>query len=95
MLPDPLGVQVPPPAPTLLDRLQAAGREIIGIGKIPDIFAHRGITHEIKAHGIDGLFQATLDAMDSAADHAKEAGQAVEQKVDQAAAAIEESGEGK
>ena len=59
---------VPPPAPTLLDRLQAAQREVIGIGKIPDIFAHRGITTEIKAHGIDGLFQATLDAMESAAD---------------------------
>ncbi|MGV8922520.1 MAG: phosphopentomutase [Thermomonas sp.] len=59
---------VPPPAPTLLDRLQAAQREVIGIGKIPDIFAHRGITREVKAHGIDGLFQATLDAMDSAED---------------------------
>ena len=56
---------VPPPASTLLDHLQAAGREVIGIGKIPDIFAHRGITREIKAHGIDGLFQATLDAMDA------------------------------
>ena len=59
---------VPPPAPTLLDRLRAAQREVVGIGKIPDIFAHRGISREVKAHGIDGLFQATLDAMDSTAD---------------------------
>ena len=59
---------VSPPAPTLLDRLQDAQREVIGIGKIPDIFAHRGITREVKAHGIDGLFQATLDAMNSAPD---------------------------
>ncbi|MDI1252386.1 phosphopentomutase [Thermomonas sp.] len=59
---------VPPPAPTLLDRLQEVQREVIGIGKIPDIFAHRGITREVKAHGIDDLFQATLDAMNNAAD---------------------------
>ena len=59
---------VPPPAPTLLDRLQDAQREVIGIGKIPDIFAHRGITRAVKAHGIDGLCQATLDAMGTASD---------------------------
>ena len=34
---------VPPPEPTLLDRAQAAGRQTIAIGKIGDIFAHRGI----------------------------------------------------
>lgn len=34
---------VPPPEPTLLDRAQAAGRDTIAIGKIGDIFAHRGI----------------------------------------------------
>lgn len=59
---------VSPPAPTLLDCLQDMKREVIGIGKIPDIFAHRGVTTEVKAHGIDGLFDATLDAMESAAD---------------------------
>lgn len=53
---------VPPPAPTLLDRLQEAGGNVIGVGKIPDIFAGRGISHAVKAHGIDGLFDATLDA---------------------------------
>ena len=30
------------PSPTLLDALTAAGRQVISIGKIGDIFAHRG-----------------------------------------------------
>src|SRR3990167_10055949 len=58
----------PPPAPTLLDRLQAKGREVIAIGKIGDIFAHRGITQTIKADGNCALFTATVEALDYAAD---------------------------
>lgn len=58
----------PPPAPTLLDHLCAAGGSVYGIGKIPDIFAHSGITHEVKAHGIDGLFDATLATLAQCAD---------------------------
>lgn len=52
----------PPPRTTLLDHLCAAGVQVHGVGKIPDIFAHRGMSHEITAHGIDGLFDATLNA---------------------------------
>ncbi len=59
----------PPPAPTLLDRLCASGGAVHGIGKIPDIFAHHGISHEVKAHGIDGLFDATLDTLSRCGDH--------------------------
>jgi phosphopentomutase len=33
-----------PPGPTLLDRLHAAGYDTIGIGKIEDLFAHRGLS---------------------------------------------------
>ena len=33
-----------PPAPTLLDALKASGREVVGIGKIEDLFAERGLT---------------------------------------------------
>lgn len=33
-----------PPAPTLLDKLKAAGYEVRGIGKIEDLFAERGLT---------------------------------------------------
>ena len=57
---------VPPPAPTVLDKLVASGGEVIGIGKIPDIFAHRGITREVSAFGNDAVFDATHAALDEA-----------------------------
>lgn len=56
----------PPPAPTLLERLQLAGREVIAIGKTADIFAHVGPTQTIKADGNMALFDATLEAMKNA-----------------------------
>lgn len=60
---------MPPPAPTLLDRLCQAGGTVHGIGKIPDIFARNGISHEVKAHGIGGLFDATLNTLAGCADN--------------------------
>ncbi len=57
-------IATPPPAPTLLDRLVNDSAEVIAIGKTADIFAHSGITHEIKAEGNMALFDATLKAMD-------------------------------
>jgi phosphopentomutase len=57
-----------PPAPTVLDKLVAAGGEVISIGKIADIYAHQGITKKIKAIGNEELFDATLAAMTSAPD---------------------------
>lgn len=57
-----------PPAKTLLDFLKAAGREVIAIGKIADIYAHQGITQTIKADGNMALFDATLDAMKTCPD---------------------------
>ncbi|MGY0215928.1 phosphopentomutase [Endozoicomonadaceae bacterium StTr2] len=54
---------VPPPAATLLDKLVESGGEVVSVGKIADIFAHRGITHKIKATGLDNLFDATMDAL--------------------------------
>ena len=59
---------VPPPEPTLLERAQAAGREVVAIGKISDIFAGRGPTRVVKAAGNDALFEATLEALDTTAD---------------------------
>ena len=45
-----------PPEETLLDVLKAAGKAVIGVGKIYDIFAGRGLTehvyHESNAHGM-------------------------------------------
>lgn len=47
---------VPPPAPSLCERLTEAGVPVIGLGKIADIFAHRGITTEIHTEGnTDGI----------------------------------------
>jgi phosphopentomutase len=59
---------VDPPGPTLLDRLSGAGRKVIAVGKIADIFAHKGVTDIRKANGNDALFDATLTAMDDAGD---------------------------
>lgn len=33
-----------PPRETILDAVKAAGQEVMGVGKIEDIFAHRGLT---------------------------------------------------
>lgn len=53
---------LPPPSATLLDDLTAAGRRVIGVGKIGDIFAGRGLGESRKAHGVTGTFEATLAA---------------------------------
>jgi len=58
----------PPHADTLLDKLAADGGEVISVGKISDIYAHRGITKKIKATGNAALFDATLDALRDAGD---------------------------
>jgi phosphopentomutase len=55
-----------PPAKTVLDYLKEAGREVIALGKISDIYAHQGITQTIKAEGNMALFDATIEAMNSA-----------------------------
>jgi phosphopentomutase len=61
---------MPPPEPTLLERAKAAGRQVIAIGKIDDIFAHKGPTDIRRAHGHDALFEATRNAITEAADGA-------------------------
>ncbi|NVK35380.1 MAG: phosphopentomutase [Rhodobacteraceae bacterium] len=57
-----------PPEPTLLDRLTVAGRSVIGVGKIADIFAHQGVAQTLKGDGNDQQFDKTLEAMDLAKD---------------------------
>jgi len=59
---------VPPPEPTVLDRVVAHGGRVIAMGKIGDIFAHRGVSEIRKAPGNLPLFDKTLAAMDDAAD---------------------------
>lgn len=63
---------VPPPEPTLLDRVSDDGRATFAVGKIADIFAHRGVTDVRKgkgpnAAGNDALIDATLQTLDDAA----------------------------
>lgn len=58
----------PPHADTVLDKLVAAGGEVISIGKIADIYAHQGITKKVKATGNAALFDATLEALQGAGD---------------------------
>lgn len=58
----------PPHAATLLDKLAAAGGEVISIGKISDIYAHQGITRKVKANGNAALFDATVDVLKDAPD---------------------------
>lgn len=54
-----------PPAPTILDIASAAGRDVVSVGKIADIFAHSGTGRVVKtatnAEGVD----ATLAALAS------------------------------
>jgi phosphopentomutase len=61
---------IEPPAPTLLDAMKVLGREVRAIGKIGDIYAHRGTTLEIKADGNDALMASTMAALGEAPDGA-------------------------
>lgn len=49
-----------PPAATLLDDLKAGGYDTIGIGKIGDIFAHRGLTETILTKSNDHGMEETI-----------------------------------
>ncbi len=54
---------VTPPSETVLDVLKAEGREVVGIGKIPDIFGQRGFTREVHTQdNMDGV-DRTLEVM--------------------------------
>jgi phosphopentomutase len=54
---------LPPPALTILDRLKTADVNVIGIGKIHDIYAGRGLTaHSFTTSNTDGM-EKTLTAL--------------------------------
>ncbi|CAI8166747.1 MAG: Phosphopentomutase [Pseudidiomarina mangrovi] len=57
---------LPPPAPTVLQKLTEAGGQVISIGKIADIFAHIGISKAIKGTGIAQLTELTIEHMKTA-----------------------------
>jgi len=52
-----------PPEPTLLDRLVAAGQPVMGVGKIEDIFAHRGLSHSVHSPNNMACVDQTLAFM--------------------------------
>jgi phosphopentomutase len=55
---------IPPPEPTVLEKLVADDGYVIGVGKIGDIFAHTGMSEEIRASGHAALWRETLAAME-------------------------------
>jgi phosphopentomutase len=57
---------IPPPEDTLLDRVVAAGGRTHVIGKIGDIFTHRGISTLAKGNDDMALLDATLAAIEGA-----------------------------
>jgi phosphopentomutase len=52
-----------PPEPTLLDRLVAAGQPVMGVGKIEDIFAHRGLSQSVHSPNNMACVDQTLAFM--------------------------------
>ena len=54
-----------PPQDTLLDCLQKTGLQTIGVGKISDIFAGKGISQKIITHSNDEGIQRTLELCNS------------------------------
>ena len=54
---------VAPPGPTVLDHLVDAGRSVIGIGKIQDIFDHRGLTDAVYSSSNDDGVNRTIAAL--------------------------------
>ena len=52
-----------PPEPTLCDVLTAANIPVVGVGKISDIFAGRGVPTSIHSEGNDDGMRLTLEAL--------------------------------
>ena len=59
---------VPPPSATLLDHVKNAGGEVVGLGKISDIFAAQGNSRVVKGVDNMALFDALLKVTDEVGD---------------------------
>jgi phosphopentomutase len=53
-------LSVPPPGPTVLDAISAAGVPVYGVGKIQDIFDRQGITEAVYSESNDDGIERTL-----------------------------------
>lgn len=56
---------LPPPEKTILDVLQENGKKVIGIGKIKDIFAGRGLDENVKTAGNAETFRVLQEVHQS------------------------------
>jgi phosphopentomutase len=56
-------LSLPPPGPTVLDRLTDAGIPVVGIGKIQDIFDRHGITEGVYSDSNDHGLDLTIDRL--------------------------------
>ena len=54
---------MPPPAPTVLDAVAKRGLPVVGVGKIFDIYAGRGVTQSIHTQGNPDGMNKTIAAM--------------------------------
>ncbi len=52
---------VDPMGDTMLDVLKSAGKDVIGVGKIEDIFNHRGLTRKDHAAGNPACIDSTIE----------------------------------
>lgn len=55
---------IEPPAVNMLDQLKAEGHEVIGVGKIHDIFAGKGLTEYVYTSGNEDGIRKTLEYME-------------------------------
>lgn len=53
-----------PPAVTMLDQLKGAGKDVIAVGKIKDIFAGRGITEAVSTGGNEEGIRRILEYLE-------------------------------
>ena len=53
-----------PPSATMLDQLSENGKDVIGVGKIKDIFAGKGITEAVYTSGNKEGIERTLEYLD-------------------------------
>jgi phosphopentomutase len=54
---------VEPPRPMLLDLLKDTGLQVVGVGKIPEIFLNRGITQSLPGKNNRQALESTVDAL--------------------------------
>ncbi|GIU96608.1 MAG: phosphopentomutase [Actinomycetota bacterium] len=57
-------LSLPPPGPTVLDRLEDAGVPVLAVGKIADVFAGRGIAESRYSNSDEHGVELTLERLD-------------------------------